>query len=169
MILKPPVLDLEPAAFKIWCACHDQAEATLGRHGEYAELTDLGAKIAEQAARIACVMHVFEHGPVGSIPAETMQAGVDIAIWHLHEARRVFGLVETDEVTMDAELLLEWLSAQNGPSTLKHLAQFAPHRLRKKDRRDDALSKLTAHGLARREILNGSTVIVLNPAWEARS
>ena len=169
MVLKPPVLDLEPAAFKIWRVCHDQAEATLGRHGEYAELTDLGAKIAEQAARIACVMHVFEHGPVGSIPPETMQAGADIAIWHLHEARRVFGLVETDEVMRDAELLLDWLSAQNGPSTLKHLAQCAPHRLRKKDRRDDALSKLTAHGLARRETLNGSTVIVLNPAWEARS
>ena len=49
------------------------------------------AKAAENAARIAGVLWVFEHGPCGQIDAETMEAGAAIASWHLHEAKRIVG------------------------------------------------------------------------------
>ncbi len=164
MALKPPLLELEPEAFEIWCKYHDTIEAALGSHGENAELCDLGAKIAEQAARIAGVMHVFEHGPIGVISAETMKAGADIAIWHLHETHRVFGLVDADQATQDAKLLLGWLVDQSEPPTLDFTARRAPYRLRNKARGDGALAKLETHGLVRREQRNGSTIIALNPA-----
>jgi putative DNA primase/helicase len=167
MILEPPILELDPEAFAMWRKFYDGSERDLGRHGEYAELTDFGAKIAEQAARIAGVMHVFEHGPVGQISAETMESACTIAGWHLYEARRVFGLIEIDRATQDAQLLLEWLEGQPTPPTLKIMAQFAPFRLRSKSRRDQAIDKLAAHGIARLESRDGSTVMVLNPAWRS--
>lgn len=166
LTLKPPLLELDPDAFAIWRDGHDHIEKTLARDGDYGELTDLGAKIAEQAARIACVLHVFEQGPVGPIPADAMQAGADIALWHLQEARRVFGLAESDQATNDAELMLGWLSAQPAPPSLKQLAQYAPYRLRNKKRRDLALDKLEAHSLIRRECDAGSTLVRINPKWQ---
>ena len=118
-------------AFEVWRKFHDRVEVELGSRGEFGELPDFGAKIAEQAARIACILHVFEHGPTGEIAVKTMHAGAQIAFWHLHEARRIFEIVGSGE-TGDAEHLLQWLlKRQTAPSTGEVL-QFGPYRLRSK-------------------------------------
>jgi Protein of unknown function (DUF3987) len=68
--LEPPVLRLSQDAFDIWRQFHDDIESELGGKGEFAQLPDFGAKAAEQAVRIACVLHVFEKGPKGEIGAD---------------------------------------------------------------------------------------------------
>jgi putative DNA primase/helicase len=164
MKLQPTVLDLSPEAFEVWRAFHDEVERELGARGEYGELSDFGAKAAEQAARLAAVLHVFEHGPQGTIGAEAMQAGAALAAWHLHEARRVLSLTGRTGELSDAQALLDWLLEQPQPPTAGDVLRLGPYRLRDKDRRDAALSKLVEHGLARLERHGRATLVVVNPA-----
>jgi hypothetical protein len=77
--LDPPVLRLSPEAFDIWRRLHDDIERELGGKGEFADLPDFGAKPAEQAARISCVLHIFTHGPEGEIGDDMMMAGAQLA------------------------------------------------------------------------------------------
>ena len=164
--LEPPVLFLSPPAFEMWRKFHDMVEVELGAHGKFGELPDFGAKIAEQAARIACIFHVFMHGPTGEISAETMRAGARVAFWHLHEARRIFDAVGYSGETGDAEHLLQWLLKRQNPNLLQKL-QLGPYRLRGKKRRDAAIAVLVDHSLIRLEKHDGITRLVINPKGPA--
>jgi putative DNA primase/helicase len=168
LALAPPKLRLAPAAFELWRAFHDDVERELAARGEYAELRDFAAKAAEQAARLACVLHVFEHGPGGAVGAGSMEAGAKLAAWHLHEARRMLGLVGRSGEAADAAALLEWLGEQPGPPTAGDVLRLGPHRVRDKARRDRALAKLAEHQLARGERDGKATRVVLNPALGGR-
>jgi Protein of unknown function (DUF3987) len=161
--LNPPVLRLTPEAFEIWRQLHDDIEQELGSKGEFAELPDFGAKAAEQAARLACVLHVFEHGPKGEIDAALMRAGACLAIWYLAETRRVFTLIGHSGETSDAELLLDWLKDHVEAQRPRDIQRLGPPALRDKSRRDTAITKLVDHGLARREYRDGIEYIILNP------
>src|SRR5262249_24651825 len=97
MALVPPPLSLSQSAFKIWRSLHDEVEAELSHVGEFASIPDIGAKIAESAARIAAQFHVVACGPGGSIDAATMEGAAAVAIWHLNEARRVGCSTKTPE------------------------------------------------------------------------
>jgi hypothetical protein len=168
MELDPPKLRLDAAAFQVWREFHDDIERELAQRGEYAELRDFAAKAAEQAARLACVLHVFEHGPVGSIGVAHLEAGARLAAWHLHEARRVLGLVGQSGEAADATVLLDWLREQPEPPTAGDVLRLGPYRVRDKARRDQALAKLEEHQLARVERAGKATRVVLNPALGTR-
>jgi hypothetical protein len=161
--LKPPTVRLSQEAFDIWRSFYDDVERELGRQGEFSELPGFGAKAAEQAARIACVLHVFEHGPQGEIGAATMMAGAKIAIWHLTETRRVFANIGRTGEASDADLLLEWLRDHESAPTLGDILRLGPNRLREKKRRDGAVQKLVEHGLARVEKDGDAERLTINP------
>src|SRR5262249_23925611 len=63
MMLRPPALSFSPQAFEVWRSLHDEVEASLSRAGEFGEIPDIGAKIAENAAHIAGNFHVINQGP----------------------------------------------------------------------------------------------------------
>ena len=67
MELQPPELPLSFEARQEWIRFHDDVERELGQGGEFHDTKDLAAKSAENAARMAAVMHVIENGPVGEI------------------------------------------------------------------------------------------------------
>jgi hypothetical protein len=165
--LNPPALRLSPEAFGIWRQLHDDIERQLGRWGEFCELPDFGAKTAEQAARLACVLHVFDHGPADEIGPDTMLSGARLAIWHLAETRRVFAIIGQAGETSDAQLLLEWLQDQADAPTLGNVLRLGPYRLRDKRCRDAAIALLVDHGLARVEHRGNAEHLVINP--KARS
>jgi hypothetical protein len=160
--LIPPAIQLSRDARRVWRQLHDDIERELGANGEFSDLTDFGAKIAEQGARIACVLHVFENGPVGQISADMMISGAKIALWHLHEARRVLGMIGHAGEAVDAQSLLEWLLARPEPATLREV-QRGLHRMHDKDRRDRAVAKLVEHDIVRVEKRGKSDFILLNP------
>ena len=74
------------------------SSAHSARHGEFFDVKDVAAKTADNAARIAGVFHVLEHGPVGEIAVETMKEAARLALWHLHEAKRIIGAIDVPEV-----------------------------------------------------------------------
>jgi hypothetical protein len=169
LALSPPVLRLSPSTFEVWRAFHDDVERELGPHGELALLPDFAAKAAEQAARIACVLHVFEHGPTGEIGTEAMEAGTRLALWHLLEARRVLTTVGTSGELADAMVLLDFLATRPEPLSPRAILQLGPYRTRDKGRRDRALAKLYEHGLARERQVGRSSVVEVHPLHRGAS
>src|SRR5262249_57082307 len=78
MALDLPLINLSAGARSRWIEFHNDAEHELGQLQEFGDVADFAAKAAENAARIAGVFWVFEHGPYGEIDAETMEAGVAV-------------------------------------------------------------------------------------------
>ncbi|VTU24830.1 YfjI family protein [Variovorax sp. PBL-E5] len=96
--LTPAALKLAPDAKAAWVGFHDQIEAMLSTGGELFDVRDVASKIADNAARLAALFHVFE-GSIGPIGIDAMESGACIAAWHLNEARRFLG-----ELAMPIEL-----------------------------------------------------------------
>ena len=113
MALVPPALGLAPPAFTVWRTLHDEIEAELSRTGEFGAIPDIGARFAENAARLAAIFHVVRSGPGGAIDVATMEGAAAVAVWHLNEARRILGASKTPATGRSyAHLLLEWLLRQ---------------------------------------------------------
>jgi hypothetical protein len=164
MVLTPPVLDLAPPAFSVWKSLHDEVEAELSRAGEFGSIPDIGAKIAENAARIAAQFHVITQGPGGSVDAATMETAAAVAVWHLNEARRIVGASDKPTDAADAELLWMWLLRQSESRIdPRDILNRGPSPLRNKARRDAALEVLIEKHWACEVKVSGAARIVLNP------
>ncbi|WP_034639684.1 YfjI family protein [Chitinilyticum aquatile] len=144
--LTTTLIHLNREAKQVWTDYFDRIEAESGGGGDYAALCDVAAKSADNAARIACVLHMLKHGAYGRIEADTMQSAVAIAQWHLDEARRLLvpagkPLSQTEK---DAKELLHWLQGKGWKDfTRNKLGQYAPGQLRKDaNRRTAAIDEL---------------------------
>jgi len=175
MALDPPLINLSAGARSRWIEFHNDAEHELGQLQEFGDVADFAAKAAENAARIAGVFWVFEHGPSGEIDAETMEAGAAIASWHLHEAKRIMGATKVPQAVSDAALLVQWMQkpGTDGKERCKvsprDILREGPARLRDKGRRDAAAKMV----LATRHIFEvqepSGTLWVLNPSLRETS
>jgi hypothetical protein len=169
LVLLPPVLGLSPPAFTVWRSLHDEVEMELSRAGEFGSIPDIGAKIAENAARIAAQFHLVAQGPSGSIDAATMEGAAAVAIWHLNEARRIVGTNGKPQDAADAELLSVWLVRQpEGRIDPRDILHRGPNSLRNKARRDAALKVLSEKRWVYEVKEGGGTQIMLNPKVGAR-
>jgi hypothetical protein len=172
MILAPPVLRFTARAQQLWERFHDDVETELGKTGQYVDVADIGAKVAENVARLAGNFHVLEYSPTGEIDSKTLYRAIKIVSWHLDEARRVFATFERSESVTDAELLLTWLRKQPAripptPINRRNILHAGPRSLRDLKRRDQAVEVLAEHlhlipyggiGKPRRYVLNPRSV-----------
>lgn len=111
--LRPSTLVLSPDAKQLWIDFHDKIEAQLCQDGDFSAIRDVASKIADNAARIAGIFHVAEGMQSDVIGAETFRAACALAEWHLHEAKRFFGMVSISEADLAAQRLDEWLIAHS--------------------------------------------------------
>lgn len=165
--LAPAELHLSRPAFDVWRTLHDDVERELKPEGDYASVRDVAAKTADVAARLAAIFHTLELAPAGTIGADHMAAAGGLAVWHLHEARRVLSgacVAGDGDEAGDAKVLADWLLTQTAPVPLKHVSQYAPYRVRKKDRRDRALEFLSAKGWTQVAPHHGPAAVFINPA-----
>jgi putative DNA primase/helicase len=169
MVLVPPILSLSSNAGETWIELHDEVERELARHGEFFDVKDVAAKTADNAARIAGVFHVLEHGAIGEIAAGTMEDAAELALWHLHEAKRIIGAIEVPEALADAKVLLEWLLAQDGDMTPRDISYRGPNPLRDRERRDRAIEMLAeTNHVVRVKVGRKGEALILNPKLEGR-
>ena len=118
------------------------------------EVRDVASKAADNAARLACLFHLFEHGPEGTIDEASVRAGARIVGWHLYEARRLLGDVATPRELADARKLDAWMidrCRRNGATgfALRELQQLGPNSTRKKTPLDAAIAELIDTGRVR--------------------
>ena len=73
------------------------------------DVRDVASKTAENAARIAANFHVFAGENSNQISADHLDAAKSVALWHLYEAQRFFGEIETPRENTDAFKVFQWL------------------------------------------------------------
>lgn len=154
--LTPIVLDLAPPARAEWIRFHDEVERELGARGAFRGVRDVAAKAAENAARLAALFHVLEHGASGAIGSEEIRAAASIVGWHLNEARRLLAELDTPTslaaaIRLDAWLRNEAQTSDTDRVPTKRIYQYGPNCVR--DSRDlrAALTILNERGRARME------------------
>jgi hypothetical protein len=121
---RPVLVRLSGDAKAAWKAYYD-AHAV-----EQADLTgDLAAawsKLEEYAARLALVVH-FVRWAAGDpmltnanvVDVVSMNAGIELAKWFKHEARRVYSVLDESDAERDQRRLVEWIERRGGAVTTR--------------------------------------------------
>jgi putative DNA primase/helicase len=161
-------LSLSQVAKSVWMEFHDNVEAELAPNGEMAETRDVASKAGDNAARMAALFHVFEHGPSGEIGIEHIRTAARVITWHLFEARRFLNQLETPAEISNAMLLESWLldyCRQNRVSgiPISQIQRLGPNRTRRKQNLDAALFELEAAGRVRKSTTGRKVTIEINP------
>jgi len=107
--LSPPILPLAADTKAAWVLFHDAIESKLRSGDELYDVCDVASKTADNAARIAALFHIFEHGAGSAIGLEAFEGASRIAAWHLHETRRFYGELALPEEQANAARLDSWL------------------------------------------------------------
>lgn len=166
--LTPPLLALSPDAKAAWIAFHDAIEGELASGGELYDVRDVASKSADNAARLATLFQVFEHG-AGTVGIQSFAGASRIAAWHLNESRRFFGELALPAELADAARLDTWLIeyCRRGRTHLMPIAklqQGGPSGLRSKATIETAMHELADSGRARWVRDGKRKMIAVNPA-----
>lgn len=164
-----PMLDFTPEAKRAWVAFYNAVEVELRAGGEFADVKDVASKTADNAARIACLFHLFDDGPHGQIGESHMVGAAAIAAWHLYEARRFFGEIALPPELNAAAKLDEWLRRccrTNGVKAIstRDVARLGPYRVRAEKAFNPAIDLLAGLGRVRVVKDGKRKLIQVNPA-----
>ncbi|OAI16562.1 hypothetical protein A1359_07910 [Methylomonas lenta] len=107
--LVPAMMEFTPDAKRLWIMFHDSLEAQLSAGGKLYDVRDVASKAADNAARLAALFQVFQHGKDSAIEADSFLAASKIVAWHLHESRRFFGELALPVELANAARLDSWL------------------------------------------------------------
>jgi len=145
--LTPVMLSLSPQAKRAWVEYHDTIESELATGGALYDVRDAASKSADNAARLATLFQMFEHGG-GAVSADCFVSASRIAAWHLKESRRFFGELALPAELADAVRLDRWLAdycrrERKEVINKRYLQQHGP--VRDKARLDAAISELIEH------------------------
>jgi hypothetical protein len=109
-------------------------------------LRDVAGKAAEQAGRIAGVVHIMDDARATDIGAGVMERACQLADWYLREAARLASEALIPPVIRDAIVLLDWLHGRGLQTvTAAMLQKTGPGPLRRKARLDPAVGALEEH------------------------
>ncbi len=167
--LQPGMLEFSPGAKSEWIAFHDRVERELVNGGRFYDIRDVASKIADNAARLSALFHVFDGAIGSSIGSGSFTRAARIAEWHLTEARRFFGELALPTGLANAGRLESWLidrCKRTGGNQVptKEVQQYGPNGLREKAVIDAAMQELEELGRARHHHEGRRKFLVLNPA-----
>ena len=158
-------IEFDEEAHNTWVMFYDEVEEKIGGDQEYSTIKDVASKAAENAARIACCLHVFTKPGISLISRSIMAAACSLMRWYLDEAVRFGQDAQVTEELNNAELLEGWLvehfkqarwAKQAWDMRVNMIRQKGPNALRGGKRIDDALELLRDHGRVRIIQLSGS-------------
>lgn len=168
--LEPPALVMHRDSKAVWVKYHDDVERELSAFGELVDVRDVASKSADNAARMACLFHLLEHGPQGCIGVDAITSGCTLAAWYLNESRRFFGELALPENVQMMQALDAWLldycrQHRTDAVPRREVQRCAvPANLRRGEVLDVALEGLTELGRARLVQTGRRKDIALNPA-----
>jgi len=151
-------ISFDENAQSVWVNFYNEVEEYLGGDNIYSGIRDVASKAAENAARIACCLHVFTLPNHKFIDRKTMADACALMRWYLNEAVRFGRQAEATEEMRNAELLEAWLvqkykeagwEKQAWQMKVNTIRQSGPGPVRDKRRLEDALELLRDHGRIR--------------------
>ena len=132
--LQPRVVEMTEDAQAMWWGFADYVEAKIGPGQEWDAIRGVCGKLPEQAARIACVLAVFQRGRDGveKLTAEDLAAGTTLAEFYAIEALRLLDAEGMDPTTKAANELRLWLVEKWAEPYigLRHICQRGPRSIR---------------------------------------
>lgn len=147
------LLRFSPQARQYMLQFGNDVEMQLSGVGFFSDVKEAASKIANNASRIAALLHVYEHGVEQTeISGEIARAACALADYYLLEYKRLFGIKTIAEQAKEyGELLLAWLQRNYQQSgfinpTRTHILQYGPNKLRKRERLELALQYLVSIG-----------------------
>ena len=164
--LTPVMLPMSPDTKRLWVEYHDAIESELASGGELYDVRDVASKSADNAARLAALFQMFEHG-TGAVSADCFESASRITAWHLSEARRFFGELALAPELVDVARLDSWLiehcrRERTGTVNKRYLRQHGP--VRNGAHLDSAIVELIELGRLRQCKEGRRIDLVLNPA-----
>lgn len=154
--LRTHYVGFDPSAQRAWVAFHDEVEEQQGGEAAYCGIRDVASKAADNAARLACCLHVFAGDPSQPIGLSSVEGACSLVRWYLDEAVRFGRTADAAPELADAQMLEEWLAREvnernrtgGTPSvSLNDVRRKGPNKLRQAHSRklDDALELLADH------------------------
>lgn len=160
--LEPRLLSLSDGARELLTQYYENTEREQVHDGELAHVRPYASKSAEQAARIAGVLTLWENQNAHEVQAATMAQGISLAQFYLSEASRLADAAMVSIEIERAELLRIWLLDNwHEPEILpREIMQYGPNSLRESPKMKAALALLIEHGwlskLPEGELIRGS-------------
>ncbi len=127
--LRPPTLQLEGEALRLWGAFHDEIEAMMPKHREI--MGWLG-KAPQHVLRLAALLTVFQDPRATHLPAAAIEEGIALVRFYLSEQLRANAARPTEQEEL-ADLLLRWLHDKWGEQKIsaRDICRKGPTKLRK--------------------------------------
>jgi hypothetical protein len=146
--LKPNTLSLSGGARAMLVAFSDEIEGKQGKDGPLAHVTGTASKIAEQAARIAGVLTLWDDLDADQVSQATMAAAIQIARFYLGEAVRLASAAIIPPEIKRAEMLRVWLLENWGHGEIiqSEILQSGPNSLREYQVVKEAVAILLENG-----------------------
>ena len=117
--LRPRTLPFSAEARTHLVAFHNVVEAAQAPGGNLAHVTPFASKAAEQAARIAGVLTLWADLDAAEVTGPTMVDAIELAQFHLGEARRLAEAAVVSGPTERAEALRAWI-VERWPERARH-------------------------------------------------
>ncbi|WP_392563572.1 YfjI family protein [Orbus wheelerorum] len=144
------VVILSPEAKEEWINFYNDIESELGK-GNLGDISDYASKIANNVARVAALLQVYEHDNT-QICKSCMMYAIEFGYNCIESFKSVFGEKTIDEKAKElADILFDWLNknSDNGYKRdfLKaHIYKYGPNQLRNKENLEMALYRLHNDG-----------------------
>lgn len=140
------VLSFSTEATGTWFIVANEIERQICPGGRFEGFSDHAAKLADNIARIAAVLHGFEYGMDSDISNETLLLAVNLCFFFSDEFLRLFSLPSKEDI--DAMKIDNWFNKkiQEGHRYLlkRYVLTYGP--LKKADQLNFAISSLQALG-----------------------
>ena len=146
--LQPRVLHLSQDARALLVAFSDATEAEQAPGGELAQITGTASKVAEQAARIAGVLTLWQDLNAPHVDAHAMADAITLAQFYLSEASRLASAAMVSVEVEKADELRRWLLERwpHPEITCRDVVNRGPNRLREGPKAKAALAILEQYG-----------------------
>ena len=159
-----PTLNFSKAAKNEWVSFFNQVESGLGDPKQWKSIKDFASKAAENAARLAALLHLFNGTSSSDISAENMDQSISIIRWHLNETKRVLGNQFLTPTQQAANKLLKWiLDHELSETSPRELVQYGP--IRDKSKRDEAIKTLIEDNCLYEIKEKKKVTLLLNPCF----
>lgn len=146
--LAPRRLTLDATAHRLLANYYNIVEAQQIDGGRLADVTDFASKSAEQAARIAGILALFEDPDTNTINGEQMQTAITVAQFFLDEVVRIMGAGRVSSRVREAEMLRDWLvnHHEGDIANVRTCLRYGPNKIRTAPIARDRLKLLEEFG-----------------------
>lgn len=146
--LQPRCLQLSEGARQALVRFSDSVERSQGPDGDMVQLTGTASKTAEQAARIAGVLTLWQNLEAEQVEPIDMTNAIELARFYLLEAARLADAAQVSAEVTQAEKLKRWLleGLEDPEVMVRDVVRCGPNSLRESPKAQAAMKLLEKHG-----------------------